>query len=245
MKKVVCLVILLLAACKSTSVKKTTVWMIGDSTMADKTATQFPETGWGTPFSYHFDASISVQNQARDGFSTQMFIEKGCWQSIFKNLKKDDYIFIQFGHNDESEQWPERYTPPEQFKLNLIKFITDARSKIALPILITPVARRKFNDSGNAVETHPLYSGLVTSVATEYNVPMIDLDGKSMQLLDQLGREASKSLYLILKPGQYSNYPSGIADNTHFNEYGAQEIAQIVLEQIQDLNLPLANRIIH
>ncbi|MDQ8004130.1 MAG: rhamnogalacturonan acetylesterase, partial [Pedobacter sp.] len=165
------------------------------------------------------------------------------WDTALSTMKKGDYVFIQFGHNDESKEKVDRYTSPEQYKENLVKFVSEARAKQATPILITPVSRRKFKD-GNALETHKEYTPLVKELAAKLNVPLIDLDEKSRQLYQQFGEENSKLLFLQLQANEHPNYPEGKVDNTHFSELGARKIAQIVLQEIKNLKLPLADKIV-
>jgi len=224
------------------SPKKITVYLIGDSTMSNKKTEAYPETGWGMPFKYFFDSTVVVDNRAKNGRSTRTFISENLWQPVADNLKEGDYVFIQFGHNDESKEKGDRYTTAEQYKSNLVKFITETRAKKANPILLTPVSRRKFKD-GKVQETHQEYSPLVIEVATQQHVPLIDLDTKSRELLQKFGEEQSKLLFLQLAPGEHPNYPEGKNDNTHFNELGARLIAQIVLSEIKNQKIGLADRI--
>lgn len=223
---------------------KTTVFIIGDSTAANKLSTAYPETGWGMPFTYFFDQTVEVNNLAKNGRSTRTFLSEGLWNTALSTMKKGDYVFIQFGHNDESKEKTDRYTTPEQYKENLTKFVNEAIAKQATPILITPVSRRKFDKEGNALETHKEYTPLVRKIALKLNIPLIDLDAKSRKLYQQFGDENSKLLFLQLEPNEHPNYPLGKIDNTHFSELGARKIAQIVLQEIKNLNLPLAEKII-
>src|ERR1700753_1967166 len=162
------------------------VWLIGDSTMSDKEIKAYPETGWGMPFEHFFDSAVTVENRARNGRSTKSFIAEGRWGSAWKDMQPGDYVFIQFGHNDEVPS-KGTYTPPDQFVTNLVRFVKDVRDKNANPILITPVARRKFDSAGNVMETHGEYAPLVRKVAEEQRVPLIDLDKESLALLQQMG----------------------------------------------------------
>ncbi len=148
-------------------------------------------------------------------------------------MKKGDYVFIQFGHNDESKEKTDRYTSPEEYKNNLQKFVEETRSKGATPILLSPVSRRQFDNEGKVKETHPLYSDAVKEVADKMKVVFIDMDTKSRELYREFGPENSKLLFLQLAPGEHPNYPDGKIDNTHFNELGARKIAQIVLNEIK------------
>lgn len=227
----------------SLDTKKIKVWLIGDSTMSIKEVMAYPETGWGMPFKYFFDSTVEIDNRAKNGRSTRTFISEKLWQSVADNLSEGDYVFIQFGHNDESKEKTDRYTTPEQYKDNLRKFINESRRKKAIPVLLTPVSRRYFDSTGNIRQTHIIYSKLVEEVADELKVPLIDLDKKSRELYQKLGTEYSKLLFLQLEPGEHPNYPRGISDNTHFNELGARKIAQLVLTGIKELKLELANHI--
>jgi lysophospholipase L1-like esterase len=226
------------------SKKKINLWLCGDSTMSIKEPKAFPETGWGMPFVYFWDTSVNVKNLAKNGRSTKTFISEGLWKSVIDNAKEGDYVFIQFGHNDESPDKKERYATPDTFKMNLNRFINEARSKNAIPVFFTPVSRRKFDTAGRALETHKVYSNLVKEVAKSQDVIFIDLDTKSRTLYQQFGKENSKLLFMQLKKGEHPNYPEGRDDNTHFNELGARLIAQLVLQEIR-LQIPeLAERII-
>jgi lysophospholipase L1-like esterase len=220
-----------------------TVYLIGDSTMADKQEKAFPETGWGMPFRYFFDETVKVGNRAQNGRSTKSFLAENRWQPVANDLKPGDYVFIQFGHNDEVPT-KATYTPEADYKANLLRFILETRAKKATPVLLTPVARRKFDAAGKIEETHAVYAALVRTVAKDQNVPLIDLDAESQTLLQQFGVENSKLLFNHLAPGEHPNYPDGRDDNTHFSELGARKMAQLVLADIRTLKLELAGRIV-
>jgi lysophospholipase L1-like esterase len=219
------------------------IFIAGDSTAANKEVKAYPETGWGMPFSYFFDSTVTVDNRAKNGRSTRTFLSEGLWQNLINDVHAADYVFIQFGHNDESKEKTDRYTTPGEYKTNLTKFIKETRAKNATPILLTPVTRRQFDSSGHIKETHEIYSGLVREVSKQYGVPLIDLDEKSKALLEKFGAENSKLLFMQLEPGEHPNYPDGRNDNTHFNELGARKIAELVLAEIRELKLELAGRI--
>ena len=224
--------------------KKITIWMIGDSTMAIKETKAYPETGWGMPFVYFWDSSVSMENRAKNGRSTRSFIEEKLWLPVNENMKEGDFLFIQFGHNDESKEKVERYTSPEDFKKNLEIYVQSARDKKVTPVLITPVSRRNFDNVGNIKQTHLLYSDVVRQLAKEQHIILIDLDEKSRTLYQQFGDEHSKLLFMHLDSLEHPNYPAGRKDNTHFNELGARKIAELVLEEIKKQIPDLANRIV-
>ena len=244
MKKYFSVFILALMAFSLPAKKKIKIFMAGDSTMAIKETKAYPETGWGMPFVYMFDSTVTVDNRAKNGRSTKTFISEGLWDALLKNVQPDDYVFIQFGHNDEVPEKINSYTTPDQYRANLRRFVEETRSKKANPILLTPVARRKFDESGKIVETHAQYAEIVRAIAKEMNVPLIDHDLKSQAVLQEFGVENSKLLFLQLKPGEHPNYPEGKIDNTHFNELGARLMAQLVVHDIKDLKIELADRIV-
>ena len=212
-----------------------TVFIAGDSTAAPKLPEKRPETGWGEMLQQYFDAGkIKIDNRAMNGRSTRTFISEGRWQAIIDDLKRGDYVFIQFGHNDESKAKVDRYTPPEDFKKNLEKFVMEVRAKKAFPILFTPVMRRKFDKEGNFIDTHGEYPDLTRSVAKNLKVPLIDMHRASEKVLKDLGVEKSRTFFLQLKAGENVNYPNGVEDNTHFNPTGAEEMAKLVIGDIKN-----------
>ena len=218
------------------------IFLAGDSTMSIKDTSAYPEHGWGMPFVYFWDQSVSVVNKARNGRSTRTFIEEGLWKSIMDGAGAGDFVFIQFGHNDEVME-KKSYTTPDSFAANLKRFVVETRSKHATPVLLTPVARRKFDEFGKPVDTHQAYAEIVRNVAMEMKVSFIDLNALSLQLYADLGEDKSKMLFVQLEPGEHPNYPSGKIDNTHFNEYGARLVAQLVLAEIKTKLPELAVRI--
>lgn len=221
-----------------------TIWMIGDSTMSVKETKAYPETGWGMPFVYFFDSTVTIENRAKNGRSTKTFISEKLWQPVSENMKEGDYLFIQFGHNDEVKEKVDRYSSPEDFEKNLLLYVQAAKNKKVIPVLITPVSRRNFDSDGNIKETHLVYSAIVRKVAKEENVILIDLDEKSRALFQKFGDQQSKLLFMHLDSLEHPNYPAGRKDNTHFNELGARKIAELVLEEIKKQIPELAQRIV-
>lgn len=220
--------------------KKTKLFMIGDSTMANKIGQVFPETGWGMPLVTFFDtAAVAIDNRAQNGRSTRTFLAENRWQPIVDALQPGDYVFIQFGHNDEADNYPDRYTPPEDYRKNLSKFVAETRSRKGNPVLLTPITRRRFDKEGHIMETHVAYSKVTTEVAAQYKVPLIDLDKMSRELVQQYGVDKSLLLYLELAPGDHPNYPYGHHDNTHFTELGARKMAQLAVSQVIAQKLPI------
>ncbi|MFZ4769724.1 MAG: rhamnogalacturonan acetylesterase [Ferruginibacter sp.] len=222
--------------------KKIKIFLAGDSTIAIKETKVFPETGWGMPFVHFWDSTVSVVNRAKNGRSTKSFMQEGLWKSITDEAGEGDYVFIQFGHNDEVAT-KKTYTTETEFKNYLVQYIQESRNKKAIPVLITPVARRKFDSLANSVGTHNVYAQIVRDVANTEAVPLIDLDKIAQQLYQQMGEEKSKLLFNYLAPGEHPNYPEGKKDDTHFNELGARKIAEIVLAEIRKLLPELAESI--
>jgi lysophospholipase L1-like esterase len=218
-----------------------TIYLAGDSTMAQKLPAKRPETGWGEMLGKFFrDGKVIIENRAQNGRSTRTFIAENRWQAIVDQVQPGDYVLIQFGHNDESKEKTDRYTPPPDYRNNLIKFVSEVREKKAFPVLLTPVMRRRFNDKGEVQDTHGEYPDIVRSVATEYHVPLIDMHRRSAGVLAQFDPEKSRSLFLQLKPNENPNYPKGVEDNTHFNPLGAEIMARLAVDGIRDLKLSLA-----
>jgi lysophospholipase L1-like esterase len=183
---------------------------------------------------------VRFENHAQNGRSTRTFISEGRWQAIIDKLHQGDYVFVQFGHNDESKEKVDRYTPPADYRHNLIKFVTEVRQKKATPVLLTPVMRRRFDDKGNFFDTHGEYPDIVRQVATEYHVDLIDMHRQSERVLRYYGVEASRKLFLQLPPNENPNYPKGIEDNTHFNPAGAEVMSGLAVEAIRNQKLGLA-----
>lgn len=220
---------------------KVVVYMIGDSTMADKPLAGNSERGWGQLFPGFFTEDVQIRNYAVNGRSTKSFLKEGRWDSVMKYLKKGDYVFIQFGHNDEKSEDTNRYAAPNAlYRINLTRFVNDARSKGANPILVTPVMRRKFSADGKFTDTHGEYPDAVRAVAAELNVPLIDLHRSSEKLIVSEGVEGSKKLFLWIDPKHFSAAPDGKKDDTHFSSYGAASMASLVCAEIKEKNMPLA-----
>ncbi|MBN8688845.1 MAG: rhamnogalacturonan acetylesterase [Chitinophagales bacterium] len=218
------------------------IFLAGDSTMSIKEPRYYPETGWGMPFVYFWDSTVTVINKAKNGRSTSSFRNEGSWKQIMDECKEGDFVFIQFGHNDEIAT-KKTYTTETEFKTNLLRYVTEARDKKTTPLLLTPVARRKFNAAGQIEGTHDVYAQLVRDVAKETGTLLIDLDKKSQALYQELGVEHSRLLFVQLKPGEHPHYPEGKEDNTHFSELGARMIAQLVLKDLKTLHTALNDRL--
>jgi len=222
--------------------KRITIYLAGDSTMAPKEAKARPETGWGERLQQYFDSTqVRIDNRARNGRSSKSFITEGLWQRIADSLQAGDYVFIQFGHNDESpDKGPERYTTPAEYRANLLRMISDVRAKNATPVLLTSVARRKFDKAGKTVDTHGEYPGVVRALAAAQHVPLLELLAATDSLLARFGPDSSRVLFNQLKAGENPNYPNGVEDNTHFSPRGAELVAELAVRAMRSAKLPLA-----
>ncbi|WP_338839929.1 rhamnogalacturonan acetylesterase [Flavobacterium ginsenosidimutans] len=242
MKKYLLLTFLITSVCFA---QKTTLYCIGDSTMANKKDPEKnPEHGWAQVLQPFFTDNIIVVNKAVNGRSTRSFINEKRWDSIYNQLKKGDYVFIEFGHNDAKIEDPSRYTNPHTaYRYNLIRFVNESRAKGAIPVLLTSISRRNFNEKGVLVPTHGDYPLETRLVAQEYNVPFIDLEYYTELLEQSYGPDKSKELHLHFKAGENPYYDQDKADDTHLSLKGATEIAQIAIKQLKELKDPSLDKL--
>ena len=218
------------------------VHLAGDSTMADKPVDPpNPERGWGQLFPRYFREPAMIVNHAQNGRSTKSFIAEGRWQTLVDALRPGDWAIIQFGHNDQKVEDPTRYAGPDGgFRENLRRFVQEVRAKGASPILAPPVARRRWNDAGQLVDTHGAYPDAVRAVAQELAVPLLELNRLTTELEEAHGVEGSKRLHLWIPAGVYERKPDGYQDDTHYSAYGADRVAALAVQEILRLGLPLA-----
>lgn len=216
------------------------LFMVGDSTMAIKLDEKRPETGWGEKLVAYFQPRLKISNHAMNGRSSKSFRDEGRWQAVLNQLQPGDYVFIQFGHNDQKVNDPARFTNPySSYRANLQSFVEETRAKHAIPVLLSSIVRRNFNEQGTLVDTHGPYPAVVRQLANELEVAFIDLHTLSERLVSERGANDSRELYLHLQPGEHVNYPQGVEDNTHLNPAGADAIAGLVASQLCQSNLPL------
>lgn len=234
----VLLLAVVLAGCSSVPPVPPTIFLAGDSTLADKKTDRRPETGWGEMLHEYFTASVTVDNHARNGRSTKSFREEGLWETMIARVRPGDYVFIEFGHNDAKLD-SARYSSPEDYAKNLAVFVGEVRARNARPVLLTPIVRRKFDDTGILLETHGGYPEAVRQTARATKAPLIDLNELSRSTINGYGPERSKELFLWLDKGESPNYPKGVMDDTHLNTEGGRVIAGLVAEAIRRTKLPL------
>lgn len=242
----VLIILFFLFSCKTpheVTYKVITIYTIGDSTMANKPLeNNNPERGWVQMLPSFFSNRIVIHNHAVNGRSSKSFRELGHWQPVLNQLKKGDYVLIQFGHNDSKDTDPLRYTNPQtSYRYNLINYINDVRDKGATPILLSSIARRKFNDQGVLLDAHGNYTLVARLVAQEFNVDFIDMQYLTEQLILKYGAESSKKLVLNFEPGEHPYFPEGKTDNTHLTELGATEVAKLFVNEMIKKNHPISN----
>ncbi|MCM3784909.1 rhamnogalacturonan acetylesterase [Neobacillus mesonae] len=214
-----------------------TVFLAGDSTVCDQPAAGYPYSGWGQMLPACFKHDVVVDNHAHSGRSTKSFIEEGRLAAIEERIKPGDFLFIQFGHNDEKSDAQRGTQPFTTFQEYLKQYIETARSHQAHPVLITPVHRRYFNEDGTLSDTHGDYITAVQELAKEEGVPLIDLAARSKVQFEQAGVEGSKHDFLWAFPGEFLSHPAGVEDNTHFSVRGATRLARAVADAVSELQL--------
>jgi lysophospholipase L1-like esterase len=216
-----------------------TVYLAGDSTVVDQD--KEPWAAWGQMLPVFFDSRIAIANHAESGETIGSFESEQRFAKIFSVIQAGDYLFMQFAHNDQK---PGRgYVSPERYDELLRKYIARAREKRVTPVLVTSMNRRTFDASGKVTDTLAPYPALMRSVAAQEHVALIDLNHMSATLYEAIGEAHSKELFVYAAPNTYPDQPEALHDDTHFNNYGAYELARCVVLGIQQSRLPLAKRL--
>lgn len=220
------------------------VYLAGDSTVQTYDAGFIPQAGWGQMIGRYFDEKVAFRNHAIGGRSSKNYITQGRLDEILRVINPGDYLMVQFGHNDATQGVDDRYASPADYKEYLRTYVNGARQRGATPILVTPVGRRDFDEAtGKFNVSFPEYVQKMKELAGEENVPLVDLSALSRVYYDEIGPEATKSVFLHVDAGVYANRPNGTVDNTHFQEYGAIQIARLVAGGVKELPVPLAARV--
>lgn len=232
-----------------TAQEKLRILMIGDHTMAKMVFDEYDyysdteekplsdpytQRGWGEILPTYFSDKVKVENDAIYGSSTRSFINDHGWIKVLTKFRRGDYLIIQFGQVDAMKSDTSRYTSPEQYEKNLIKFIKEAKKNGVRPILCTPIAKRSFDFHGNFLDSHNEYVEVMQEVAKKERTPIIDMYEKSADLLADLGREDSKELFLHIKSNGISEEK---VDETNLNGRGASEIADLFIEGLKELKM--------
>lgn len=212
-----------------------TIFWAGDSTVRQNSIATYPQTGIGQGMSRYLRPDVRMENHAENGRSTKSFLDEGRLEPIAERIMAGDFLFIQFGHNDEKPEDPTRYADPETgFPENLERFVNVARSKGAYPVIITPVTRYNRNAPG-ARYRHDLWAASARRTAQKLGAALIDLTAMSEKLVDALGEQARTRFYMNLPAGVYPNYPDGQADNTHLQPEGAVTFAGLIAQGLYKL----------
>ncbi len=218
-----------------------TVYLCGNSTVVDQN--NEPWASWGQMITRWFDGNIAISNHAESGLSTSSFLYQNRLDKIMSTLKKGDYVVVEFGHNDQKDKAPGSGAY-YNFTYNLKKFVDMVHSKEATIIFCTPTMRRRFDDSKTKnINTHGDYPAAMKAVAERENVPLIDLNKTTGQLYEALGYEDSKRALVHYPKNTFPGQDRELADNTHFNTYGAYEVAKLVIMGMKQLNLPIVKNL--
>ncbi len=215
----------------------TTLFLAGNSTVVDQE--NEPYASWGQMITRFFDNNVVVANYAESGESLISFKGARRLDKILSLMKPNDYIFIEFGHNDQKRKG-EGIGPWTSFSDLLVEFVTKAKEKGGKPILVTPMQRRSFTSDGVIEPTHGEYPDAVRKVAKDLNLPLIDLQEMSKTLYESWGVEASKNAFVHYPANTFPGQVKKLEDNTHFNNFGAYQIALCVIKGIKEEEPSLA-----
>lgn len=222
-----------------------TTYLTGDSTVQTYDATAYaPQAGWGQMLGRFLSDDVAVKNHAIGGRSSKNFLTQGRLDEVLRSIRPGDYLFAQFGHNDATQGVDDRYASPADYKEYLRTYVLGARQRGATPVLVTPVSRRNFDPATGLFRvSFPEYVEKMTELAAEEDVPLVDLSASSRAYLDEIGPEAAKAVFLHVDPGVFPNRPAGTVDDTHFQEYGAIQMARLVAQGLRTLDIPLADEV--
>lgn len=256
-RQLIAILVIMLFCTAATTDKTTTIFIIGDSTAANKDISNGKvERGWGMALQCFFDDNIVVDNHAVNGRSSLSFLNEGRWDKVLQKLKPGDYVIIQFGHNDEKPQANRHTDPGSTFDYNLARYVRETREHGGIPVLMNAVVRRNFfvkapdNDDDeklrtttfqdgvkmvegdSLVDTHGLYAQAPRDVAKRMNVHFVDANRLTHDLEERLGCEESKKLHMWFLPGEEPSVPQGRQDNTHYSVHGAQQVARLLADAL-------------
>lgn len=240
------LFILISLACMSfiLAPKNGKVYLVGDSTMQNYDPEKTYMQGWGKIFSGFFPEGVCI-NKGRGGRSSRSYMEEGLWSNILTQLKKGDWVLIQFAHNDQSTSRAERYTSPDDFRNYLMRYVAETRAYKAHPVLVTHTLTRSFDANGKLQGNDNLYAEITRQVAQVMNVPLIDMRAESLPIIESMGAEPSKAFYNWPDYNSSQNRNSNRdvpaaffrGDDTHLSTMGATRLAEIALQSAKDQKL--------
>ena len=212
------------------------IFICGDSTAASYRAEETRMVGWGQVLGEYLPG-VTIVNLAMAGRSTRTFLNENRLQPAAEQGEPGDLMLIQFAHNDENEKKPERYAAPwTEYAENLRRFIRFARERQMVPVLLTPICMRIWQD-GKLQPTHGEYPDAMRSVAEEMRVPLVDLYTESFRIVEAMGEEGSKALFMHLRPGEDPANPEGLEDNAHTRRAGAERFAAAAAKGLKALGM--------
>ncbi|WP_163397625.1 rhamnogalacturonan acetylesterase [Flavobacterium fluviatile] len=219
----------------------TVVYLAGDSTVTDQDVE--PWASWGQFITNYFDSTVVVANYAVSGSALSSFKGGNRLKKILSLIKKGDYLFVEFGHNDEKIKG-EGNGAWGSYSTLLAEFVQSAKDKGAIPVLVTPTQRRAFNENGTLKETHGDFPAAMRAVAQKNNIALIDVTKMTTELYETWGDEPSRKAFVQYPANTFPGQVKALEDNTHFNSFGANEIALCVLKGIRELDIPLKKQIL-
>ena len=213
-----------------------TVFLAGNSTVVDQD--DEPWASWGQMFPRFLRKGVAVSNQAESGLSLGSFLSSNRLKKVIDMSKPGDYLFIEFGHNDMKENGPDDGAF-KSYSERLRLFVKEFRSKGGIPVIVSPANRRSFGDDGKITNSLLEFPEAARKVAEELDVPFIDLNAMTKTLYETLGPENSKRLFVIYPANTFPDQKEELNDNTHFNTFGAYQVAKCVIEGIKENSLGL------
>lgn len=216
-----------------------TIFLAGNSTVVDQD--EEPWASWGQMIPRFFNDKVAFANYAESGESANTFIAAGRLKKALTQMKAGDYLFMEFGHNDQKQKGPGKGAY-YSFATSLKTFIDEARAKGAIPVLVTPTRRRAFRD-GKMTNTHADYPDAMHWLAEREGIALIDLQEMTRILFEAMGEEESKKAFVHYPAGTFPRQGKAFADNTHFNPYGAYQIAKCIIEGMKKANLPVVKEL--
>lgn len=226
-------------AIKSIEIEKVdnvpTLFLCGNSTVVDQDYE--PWASWGQMIPCFFNENVAVANYAESGLAADSFIAQNRLKKLLTQIKPGDYVFVEFGHNDQKQKGPGKGAY-YSFAFNMKKFIDEAKAKGAIPVFITPTRRRAFDANGKLTDTHLDFPQATRDIAAREGIGLIELQEMTRSLYEALGVDGSTKLFVHYPANTFKGQPNELKDNTHFNTYGAYEVAKCVVEGMKKLGLP-------
>jgi lysophospholipase L1-like esterase len=216
-----------------------TIYLAGDSTVVDQDVE--PWAAWGQMLPRFFRSGVVVANHAESGETIKSFISEQRFAKIFSLIQPGDYLFMQFNHNDQKIN-PKTHKPVvtiDEYKQLLTEYIAKARAAGATPVLVTSMNRRTFDATGHITNSLGDYPATMREVASQQHAALIDLNAMSKTLFETMGPEGTLKAFMHFPANAYPNQTEPISDDTHFNKYGAYELARCIVHGIRAANLPI------